>query len=35
MNFIGERLHLFHAAGIVTILVGVIVATRAPASRTD
>jgi drug/metabolite transporter (DMT)-like permease len=30
MIFIGERFHLFHAAGIVTILVGVIVATYAP-----
>ncbi len=35
MIFIGERFHLFHAAGIVTILVGVIVATRASASNTE
>ena len=36
MIFIGERFHLFHAAGIATILVGVIVATRAaPAGRSE
>jgi drug/metabolite transporter (DMT)-like permease len=28
--FVGERFHLFHATGVVTILAGVIVATRAP-----
>ncbi len=33
MIFIGERFHPFHAAGIATILAGVIVATRAPGTR--
>jgi len=35
MIFIGERFHLFHAAGIIIILAGVIVATRAATSRTE
>ncbi len=30
MVFLGEAFHAFHAAGVTTILVGVIVATRAP-----
>ena len=29
MVFLGEAFHAFHAAGVTTILVGVIVATRA------
>ena len=36
MVFLGESFHAFHAAGIATILLGVVVATRAvpvPASR--
>jgi len=36
MAFLGESFHLFHAAGIATILVGVLVATRAaPAHMTE
>ena len=33
MVFLGESFHLFHAAGIATILVGVLVATRAAPAR--
>jgi drug/metabolite transporter (DMT)-like permease len=33
MAFLGESFHLFHAAGIATILVGVLVATRAAPAR--
>jgi len=33
MAFLGESFHLFHAVGIATILVGVLVATRAAPTR--
>jgi len=33
MAFLGESFHLFHAAGIATIIVGVLVATRAAPAR--
>lgn len=33
MLFLGESFHLFHAAGVATILAGVVVATRAGAGR--
>lgn len=33
ITFLGESFHLFHAAGIATILIGVVVATRAAPAR--